>query len=80
MKKITIQYYAVLREKRGVNEESIETNAGTLHELYEELQEKYHFELSINSLKVAVNDEFSDWQSRLNSGDKIVFIPPVSGG
>jgi molybdopterin converting factor small subunit len=31
-------------------------------------------------LKVAVNDEFSDWAQTLADGDRVVFIPPVAGG
>ncbi len=80
MKSVTIQYYAILREKRGLDEEIIETKSENLRQLYEELKDKYHFELSIGSLKVALNNEFSDWKHVLNSGDNVVFIPPVSGG
>jgi len=80
VKKITIQYYAILREQRGIDEEQIETAAQTACELYAELKEKYCFPLEQNSLKVAVNDEFSEWKTALNSGDAVVFIPPVSGG
>ena len=31
-------------------------------------------------LKVALNAEFSDWQTPLKHGDTVVFIPPVAGG
>jgi molybdopterin converting factor small subunit len=31
-------------------------------------------------LRVAVNEEFVDWSRPLESGDRIVFIPPVAGG
>jgi len=31
-------------------------------------------------LRVAVNEEFSDWQRPLEDGDRVVFIPPVAGG
>ncbi|MBI4931132.1 MAG: MoaD/ThiS family protein [Bacteroidetes bacterium] len=44
------------------------------------LKNKYHFRLSTGLLKVAVNDEFKAWDTPLNSGDRIVFIPPVAGG
>ncbi|HJN00209.1 MAG TPA: MoaD/ThiS family protein [Gammaproteobacteria bacterium] len=27
-----------------------------------------------------MNDEFSDWNIELNDGDRLVFIPPVTGG
>jgi molybdopterin converting factor small subunit len=32
------------------------------------------------SVKVAINDEFADWQHKLQDGDTVVFIPPVAGG
>ena len=80
MKKITLQYYANLREERGVAHEIIETNAETLEQLYKELRQKYQFKLTVDSLKVAVNEEFSNWKSSFKEGDIIVFIPPVSGG
>ncbi len=80
MKKIILQYYAMLREERGLAQEMIETNAETLEQLYKELQQKHQFKLAVESLKVAVNEEFSDWKSSFKEGDTIVFIPPVSGG
>ena len=47
---------------------------------FEELKKKYHFPISSDQIKVAINDEFSRWQSPIHSKDKIVFIPPVAGG
>jgi molybdopterin converting factor small subunit len=34
----------------------------------------------VGRLKVAVNDEFRDWDAVLADGDRVVFIPPVAGG
>ena len=31
-------------------------------------------------LKVAVNQEFSDFDAEVDDGDEIAFLPPVSGG
>lgn len=78
--KIHVQYYALLREQRGVNHEMLSTNAATVKDLYLELQKKFKFKLSTNLLRVSVNDEFVGWNTPLKSGDKIVFIPPVAGG
>jgi molybdopterin converting factor small subunit len=36
--------------------------------------------LTAEQLKVALNSEFSDWQTPLRHGDTVVFIPPVAGG
>ena len=79
-KTIKIQYFAILREQRGVSVENITTSARTAHELYLQLQTKYHFSLSSELVRVAINNQFSDWVSEINSGDQVVFIPPVAGG
>lgn len=77
---IHVHYFAILREKRGLNEETIQTQAQTVLELYEELQKKYPFKISTNLLKVAINNEFADWSILLREGDHITFVPPVAGG
>jgi len=79
-KTVLVQYYAVLREQAGRNEESLETQAITAGELYGELQARHPFHLAPDQLKVAINDEFAAWNTQLASGDTIVFIPPVAGG
>jgi molybdopterin converting factor subunit 1 len=80
MKKITIQYFALLREERGLSKETYATQAKTPRELYAELKKKHPFSLGTDLLRVAVNDVFSDWDTPLQEGDSIVFIPPVAGG
>ncbi len=79
-KEIYIQYFALLREERGVSHETLSTNAKTVEDLYMELQKRFKFKLSTNLLRVSLNDEFSGWETPLKSGDRIVFIPPVAGG
>jgi molybdopterin-guanine dinucleotide biosynthesis protein A len=79
-KRICVQYYALLREEAGKSEEALGTRAATPRELYEELQARYPFSLAPPMLKVAINDEFSDWAQTLADGDRVVFIPPVAGG
>ena len=80
MKKVHLSYYAMFKEVRGIPEESIQTTAATAQKLYDELQARYHFKLSVRSLNVAINDQICPWHTIINSGDHIVFIPPVSGG
>ena len=77
---IHLSYFASLKESRGISEESLETAALTAGELYTELQDRYGFCLSRDSLRVSINDTFSSWQAELHTGDCIAFIPPVSGG
>jgi molybdenum cofactor guanylyltransferase len=79
-KTVRVQYYAILREQAGSREETIDTSAATPAELYAELQHRHSFQLAPAQLKVALNSEFGDWQTPLQHGDTVVFIPPVAGG
>ena len=80
MKKIQIRYYAILREQAGKSEEALATDAATPAAVFAELQKRYPFTLNATQLKVAINTEFRDWETPLNDGDNLVFIPPVAGG
>jgi molybdopterin-guanine dinucleotide biosynthesis protein A len=77
---IKVQYYAILREQAGRSEETVATAARTPRDLYAELQRRHPFSLGADSLRVAINAEFSDWSQPLAEGDAVVFIPPVAGG
>lgn len=77
---LRVQYYAILREQAGRSEETLDTTAATPTELYDELRRRHPFQLAPSQLKVALNSEFSDWQTPLRHGDTVVFIPPVAGG
>ena len=79
MKTVTIEYFAILRECAGQNQECLSTSASTAGELFKELEKRYGFP-ELNSIKVAINDEFSTLNTSLTEGDVIVFIPPVAGG
>jgi molybdopterin converting factor small subunit len=79
-KKVTIQYYAVLREQRGLSYEEILTDASTALDVYRELQQRHGFHLTPEFLKVAVNREFRPVESPIQDSDTLVFIPPVAGG
>lgn len=80
MIKVTVQYFAILREQRGLSKEDISSDAKTARELYAELQSKHKFSLSVDQLKIAINDEFRAWSTTIQSGDHVAFIPPVAGG
>lgn len=77
---VHVLYFAILREARGVADETITTHAGTTLDLYRELAARHGFTLDHASMKVAINDEFSTWDSLLHTNDIVVFIPPVAGG
>lgn len=78
--KISIEYFALLKEQRGCSAERIETDAATPGILYSQLKDQHSFSLDQSSLKVAVNEDFADWDSALKDNDTVVFIPPVAGG
>jgi molybdopterin synthase sulfur carrier subunit len=77
---LQVQYFAILREQRGLSNEKLTTSAPTPAALYEELRARHHFTLPGNRIRAAVNDAFIDSSAPLRDGDRIVFIPPVAGG
>jgi molybdopterin converting factor small subunit len=79
-KTIRVEYFAILKERRGCSSESIETNAANVRDLYSQLAGPYNFPLPPDSIRVAVNHKFVDWGSPIAGDDIIVFIPPVAGG
>jgi len=79
MTRIRIEYFAILREHVGKDAEEVQTEAGTAGELFDELARRYKFP-QLNQMKVAINEEFGEWDAVLADGDSVVFIPPVAGG
>ena len=78
--KITVGYFALLREERGLESEELEVPAQTARELYLFLKNKHSFSLRMELLRAAVNQEYMPWDCQLKDGDEVVFIPPVAGG
>lgn len=79
-KTVYVHYYALLREERGAQEESVNTAAATAEALYEELRARHGFSLPQDMLRVVVNAEFREWSAPVAQGDTVVFVPPVAGG
>jgi molybdopterin converting factor subunit 1 len=80
MKKINLKYFAKLKDDIGKSSETIETELNNLSEIYDYLSKKYKLSLTKDFLKVAINDEFVDWNTEIKDNDTIVLIPPVAGG
>ena len=80
MASLTVQYFAILREQRGLTEEKLATAAATPTALYDELRARHGFTLPADRVRAAVNDEFVAATAPLRDGDRVVFIPPVAGG
>lgn len=75
-----MQYFALLRERAGLKNEMVSTTACNARDLYGELQARHGFDLPVEVLRVAVNEEFRAWETPLRNGDRVVFIQPVAGG
>src|SRR6266849_4891088 len=79
---VRARLFARLREQAGTDAENVEVRAGsTVADVYDALR-KAHPALEANreSVRVAVNQEFSEWDVIVAAGDEVAFIPPVSGG
>lgn len=77
---IKVKYFASLREKAQKSDEEIAEVFVNSFELYQSLKEKYQFSLTVDEIKVAINGEYQDFQTKLKTGDIVTFIPPVAGG
>jgi molybdenum cofactor guanylyltransferase len=80
LRRVSVRYFALLREQAGRGSEAVQTAARTPQQLYEQLQRDRGLQLAPQFLRVAVNDEFGDWQQPLADGDTVAFLPPVAGG
>jgi molybdopterin converting factor subunit 1 len=79
---VTVLYFAALRDLAGRGEQAVELSEGaTVAGLLDALVAR-HGALGerLSSIRVAVNEEFSDVSRTLHSGDVVALIPPVSGG
>ena len=77
---IQVVYFAKLRELTGLDQETFSISKGANpSDVLESINEKHPIDTGSN-FKIAVNDAFSDWDIKLNDGDRLVFIPPVTGG
>lgn len=80
MTKVSIRYFAILRDQRGLAEEHCNTDATTVGQLYAELQTNFGLTPAMKHLRASVNAEFVDWQHPIKNNDSVAFIPPVAGG
>jgi sulfur-carrier protein len=77
---VTVCYFGLLAERRGLAQERITTTVGTARDLYQHLAAEHPLQLATRDLRVAVNDVFVTWEHALVEGDTVAFLPPMSGG
>jgi sulfur-carrier protein len=79
--RVKVLFFGRLKEIVGHAEDSIESAAATIEQLFA-LYSTRNPELAKyrSSLVASRNQEFADWDTPLHSGDEVAFLPPVSGG
>ena len=80
MTRITVLYFASLRDAAGVASEVVDSSDDDLRALYETLSARHGFGLPVERLRVAVDGVFARWDDVLRTDIEVAFIPPVIGG
>lgn len=82
--KLTVKYFASIRESLGRGNESIDTAAATLGQLRDELVGRggaYALSLARGkAVRAALNQVMSEESAPLSEGCEVAFFPPVTGG
>jgi molybdopterin converting factor subunit 1 len=80
--KVTVKFFAILRERVGAAEITKELADGsTVADLWRALKDDYPKLAPIETrLLYAVNQNYVKPDHMLKDRDEVVFIPPVSGG
>ncbi len=82
--KLDVLYFAWLRERIGCARETVETEAGTVMALVEELrarEERYALAFSdLSALRVAIDQDLRDFDAPLTDAREVAFFPPMTGG
>lgn len=79
--RVTLLFFATLRDVIGAREVQLEIAGATLGGLRAELAQRYP--AAADNLKVAlaaINEEYAFDQDPISDGDEVAFFPPVSGG
>ncbi|MEZ5676446.1 molybdopterin synthase subunit MoaD [Thalassovita litoralis] len=79
-----VLYFAWVRERIGIPKEKVDTNATTVAELVDELrarEERYAAAFAdLSALRVAVDQELTDFDAPLAGAREVAFFPPMTGG
>lgn len=79
-----VLYFAWVRERIGQPKETFETAAPTVRDLVEELrgrEERYAAAFAdLDALRVAVDQELTDFDASLAGVREVAFFPPMTGG
>ena len=81
---VEVLYFAWVRERIGLPGESVETQAETVEGLVEELkarEPRYAAAFTdLSALRVALDQELSEFSDPLAGVREVAFFPPMTGG
>ena len=72
--------FGIIKEIVGKHVLELNQQISTVSELEEYLKKTYPKLEQLNSMMIAVNQEYSDKDQSLDGTEEIALIPPVSGG
>jgi molybdopterin synthase sulfur carrier subunit len=81
---VNVLYFAWVRERIGLPKETVETTATTVAELVAELsarEDRYAAAFAdVSALRVAVDQDLTDFDASIEGAREVAFFPPMTGG
>lgn len=82
--RLTVLYFAWLRERVGLPRETVVTGAATVAGLVEELrarEERYALAFAdLGAVRVALDQDLAEFDAPLAGVREVAFFPPMTGG
>ena len=79
-----VLYFAWVRERIGLPSEELENRSGTVRDLIEDLrarEERYAAAFAdLSALRVAVDQQLTDFDASIEGASEVAFFPPMTGG
>jgi molybdopterin synthase sulfur carrier subunit len=81
---VKILYFAWVRERIGLPSEELENRSSTVRDLIEDLcarEERYAAAFAdLSALRVAVDQQLTDFDASIEGASEVAFFPPMTGG
>jgi molybdopterin synthase sulfur carrier subunit len=81
---VKILYFTWVRERIGLPSEELENRSGTVRDLIEDLrarEERYAAAFAdLSALRVAVDQQLTDFDASIEGASEVAFFPPMTGG
>jgi sulfur-carrier protein len=78
--KVKVKTFGISRDILGGREVKVDIHGNTVADLRKSLSAQFPALDKLNSLFIAVNQNYAEDSTHLNESDEIALIPPVSGG